>query len=102
MKILSLIGFLAFVIVIVDSSTSYYYTVNANTNINTTIGQNFLIESSLKDTVMSCLVFCNLNSFCLNVLYSASERNCTLFSKYFNTNETFYSMIFDLNIRNSK
>jgi hypothetical protein len=86
----------------IEASTSFHYKIQEKLTINEPNSLNWLIESNTKEAIVGCLVYCNLNSQCVSALYSSTWKNCSFYSKYFNSNETSSSEDFDLYVKNGK
>lgn len=85
-----------------SASTSYYYLRQTNIEINKTASQCCLSQLSIEDSLMSCLVTCNMNSACLNAVYRYSDKNCWTYSTNFDSADYINSTSNDLFTKRGK
>ncbi len=71
----------------IDSSNNYQ--VQIGVNINSNIGESFIISNMRTKSKFICLSTCNSNKECLTAVYieSVENDNCILYKKHFNSTE---------------
>jgi hypothetical protein len=74
------------------------YKSQKNYEVNQTIGQAYLIESTRKNSYFMCLSACNLYQNCLTSVFQKNDdsRICLLYSKIFQESEKSISSVSDL------
>ncbi len=83
---------------------SHNYQIQNDVNINSDIGDSWILSSMRKENHIFCLAACNTNQECLTSVYKESEdnENCVLYNKYFCSTETTTSSNTKLFIKISK
>ena len=97
-KIMRKLSFSFFVIIVTITvartqyTISNYYEIKNNIDVDPNVAVNFTILTIQTDISQFCLSACNSNNNCLSAIYKSVEKKCSLYSRYFLTNELVISL----------
>ena len=78
-----------------------YFNILVNSEASTTALQYSLIAKEKLPSVIRCLSACNLNTYCLTVVYRTTDLNCYLFQDQLGSNDIVSSTSSNLYLKKS-